>query len=90
MSGALAHVSHLKPKIHLAKAVSDFEANLKSQYISSSPDPRDVMRLTTGIDRCAFQEVGSRRGNGPRLTNFLQDVQQFAALGDITTVVLKT
>ena len=94
MSQALVQAAQLKPELRLAQAVSDFEAclsdkqkanfkHLRSQCISSPPDPTDVMRLTAEIDRRAFQEMGSRRGYGPRFTNFLHAVQQFAALGDV-------
>ncbi|KAH0551075.1 hypothetical protein GP486_007577, partial [Trichoglossum hirsutum] len=90
----LANTSRLKPEIRLAQAVSQFEADLsseqkstfrtyRSQYRDSPPDPSDVMRLTAEIDRQASGKVGGRRCFGTRLTNFLQAVQQFAALGDI-------
>ncbi|XTI89671.1 hypothetical protein V2W45_1284894, partial [Cenococcum geophilum] len=86
----LANISRLKPEIRLAQAVSQFEADLsseqkttfrtyRSQSCDSPPDPKDVMRLTAEIDR----KVGGRRCFGPRLINFLQAVQQYAALGDI-------
>jgi ankyrin repeat domain-containing protein 50 len=94
MSYALANASPLKPEIRLAQAVSQFEADLSSEqktsfrtYRSQSrcfpPDPSDVMRLTAEIDRRLSGKVGGGRCFGPRLTNFLQAVQQFAALGDI-------
>jgi ankyrin repeat domain-containing protein 50 len=94
MSVMLANALQLKPEIRLAQAVSQFEADLSSEqktifrtYRSQSrdfpPDPSDVMRLTAEIDRQASGKVGGRRCFGPRLTNFLQAVQQFAALGDI-------
>lgn len=80
----------LKPEIRLAQAVSAFEADLTSeqkadfrisrtQTQKSPPDLSDVMRLTAEIDR---QRAG-RRCVGPRMTNFLQAVQQYAALGDV-------
>lgn len=89
MSHALTQASRLKPEIRLAQAVSQFEADLsndqkrsfrndKSELLRSAPDARVVMHLTAEID----SRPGSR-GFGPRLTNFLQAVQQFAALGDI-------
>lgn len=96
MSAALATASRLKPEIRLAQAVSQFEADLsreqkarfctyRSQSLDSPPDTSDVMRLTAEIDRHTYGKVVSgRRCFGPRLTNFLQAVQQFAALGDIT------
>lgn len=93
MSGPLASASRLKPEIRLAQAVSQFEADLsneqkttfhtyRSQSLDSSPNSSDVMRLTAEIDRRASAKVGNRCF-GPRFTNFLQVVQQFAALGDI-------
>jgi hypothetical protein len=93
MSKALANASRLGPGIRLAQAVSEFEANLsneqkttfrtlRSQSLESPPGPRDVMRLTAEIDRQISRNLGSRCF-GPRFTNFLQGVQQFAALGDI-------
>jgi ankyrin repeat domain-containing protein 50 len=94
ISYVLANASRLKPEIRLAQAVSQFEADLsgeqktsfrtyRSQSRDSPPDHSDVMRLTAEIDRCASGKVGGGRCFGPRLTNFLQGVQQFAALGDI-------
>ena len=94
MSTALANASRLKPEIRLAQAVSQFEADLpteekarfctyRSQSRDSPPETSDVMRLTAEIDRQASGKIGRGRCFGPRLTNFLQAVQQFAALGDI-------
>jgi ankyrin repeat domain-containing protein 50 len=93
MSAAVANASSLKPEIRLAQAVSQFEADLsreqksalrtqKSQLQSSPPDHSDVMRLTSEIDKTSGI-VAARRCFGPRLTSFLQAVQQFAALGDV-------
>jgi ankyrin repeat domain-containing protein 50 len=93
MSTELFSASPLKPYIRLGQAVLRFEADLsseqeatfrtdRSQAQDSPPDPNDVMRLTAEIDRHASGKIG-RRCFGPRLTNFLQAVQQFAALGDI-------
>jgi hypothetical protein len=94
MSVVLSNASRLKPEIRLAQAVSQFEADLsseqkatfrayRSQSRDSPPDPSDVMRLTAEIDRHASGKIGRGRCFGPRLTNFLQAVQQFAALGDV-------
>lgn len=96
MSWALTQAAPLKPEIRLAQAVSSFEASLEGQQklefkvlrsrcTSSPPEPSDVMRLTAEIDRRQgrLSKDVSRRCYGPRLTNFLQAVQQFAALGDI-------
>lgn len=94
MSVALASVSRLKPEIRLAQALSEFEASLsgeqKAAFKASKhgcrdrpPDLCDIMRLTAEIDRRAFEGTGDRRCFGPRLTNFLQSIQQFAMLGDV-------
>ncbi|KAH8728455.1 hypothetical protein GQ44DRAFT_675817, partial [Phaeosphaeriaceae sp. PMI808] len=93
MFSALEHAARLKPEIRLAQAVSQFEADLsneqkatfrtlKSQSLDSPPGPSDVMRLTAEIDRQVSRQIGNRC-LGPRFTNFLQGVQQFAALGDV-------
>jgi hypothetical protein len=93
MSTVLATVSRLKPEIRLAQAVSQFEADLsneqktafrtlKSQSLNSPPDTSDVMQLTAEIDRQISEKFGGRCF-GPRFTNFLQGVQQFAAIGDV-------
>jgi len=93
MSTILANAGSLKPDIRLAQAVSQFEAALsseqkaalrtyRSQLRDSPPDQYDVMRLTAEIDRRVSGKIGGRCF-GPRLTFFLQAVQQFAALGDI-------
>lgn len=93
MNIAIANASRLKPEIRLAHAVSQFEADLssqqkavlrtqKSRLQSSLPDQSDIMRLTYEIDKTSGIVAG-RRGFGPRLTNFLHAVQQFAALGDV-------
>ncbi|KAK1480713.1 hypothetical protein CTAM01_14275 [Colletotrichum tamarilloi] len=94
MALALRHASLLKPEIRLAQAVSEFEASLDSPQKASfrnerstactkSPTEGDVMRFTAEIDRQARQKRLSSRCFGPRLTNLLQSVQQFAALGDV-------
>ncbi len=94
MSGPLTKAARLKPEIRLAQAVSQFAADLSNEQkatfnsykhhsCDSPPDTSDVMRLTAEIDRSAAGKTGSHRCFGPRLTNVLQAVQQFAALGDI-------
>jgi hypothetical protein len=93
MSSALAKASVLKPEIRLAKAVSEFEADLsneqkstfrtlRSQSLSKTPSPYDVMRLTAEVDRSTSKKL-ARACVGPRFMNFLHGVQQFAALGDV-------
>ena len=91
MSLALARSAPLKAEIRLAQAVSEFEADLstqqkvalhaqRSQTCTAPPSIQDVMRLTAEID---LRVSTSGRCFGPRLTNVLQAVQQFAALGDV-------
>jgi len=94
MSSALAETARLKPEIRLAQAVSQFEAELSGEQkstfrqcrnssLKSPPTIHDVMRLTAEMD---LRLSKSRRGGrcfGPRFTNVLQAIQQFAALGDI-------
>ena len=93
MSSALARVSPLKPDIRLAQAVSEVEADLemgqkatfralRSQSHSALPNPGDVMRLTAEFDRLVSRKF-SNQCFGPRFTNFIQGVQQFAAIGDV-------
>jgi hypothetical protein len=94
MSVVLGNASRLKPEIRLAQAVSQFDADLsskqkaifrtyRSQTRDCPPGPSDVMRLTAEIDRHVSSKNGGGRCFGPRLTSFLQSVQQFAALGDV-------
>lgn len=93
MSLILSNAGRLKPEIRLAQAVSQFEAELSSeekslfrnhraQSVASPPDTNDVMRFTAEIDRRVSWKVGGRC-LGPRFTNCLQSIQQFAALGDV-------
>jgi len=88
MSKALVSAARLKADIRLAQAVSLFEASLSPEQKDSlrqtrsnthefMPTPHDVMRLTAEIDRNGGKCIG------PRLTNFLESVQRFAALGDV-------
>lgn len=93
MSLIISNAARLKPEIRLAEAVSQFEASLsadqktifhdqRARSLKSPPDTNDVMRVTAEIDRCVSGKAG-KRCFGPRFTNFLQGVQQFAALGDV-------
>jgi len=92
MATIISKAARLKPEIRLAEAISQFEGSLSShekasfrnqrtQASQSSPSMTDVMRLTALIDR----DLPSRSSRcfGPRFTNFLSSVQQFAALGDV-------
>ena len=91
MALALSSASILKPDIRLAQAVSEFEASLpnkdkvelkalKSQAQNSPPLVDDVIRLTAETDS---GKLSPGRCFGPRLSNLLHTVQQFASLGDI-------
>ncbi|KAM7198032.1 hypothetical protein V8F33_005299 [Rhypophila sp. PSN 637] len=94
MSTALSKAAPLKAEIRLAQVVSQFEAELsadqkaafrtqRSQAYKSPPTAQDVMWLTAKIDRETINKSGGGRCFGPRFTNVLQAVQQFAALGDV-------
>ncbi|KAF5550718.1 heterokaryon incompatibility protein het-E-1 [Fusarium mexicanum] len=94
MALSLRDGARLKPDIRLAQAVSEFEAALTSEQkvafrasrssaVQTSPTMSDVMRLTAEIDLKATNKHGSGRCFGPRMTNLLQAIQQFAALGDV-------
>ncbi|KAL3441705.1 hypothetical protein BJX65DRAFT_313525 [Aspergillus insuetus] len=91
MAVSLAKAGRLKPKVRLGQAISEFQADLSSiemaQFQShqqnaskSPPDIRDIMQITAE----SSQFTGPQgRCFGPRLTNILQAVQKFAALGYI-------
>ncbi|KAF5637893.1 heterokaryon incompatibility protein het-E-1 [Fusarium sp. NRRL 52700] len=94
MALVLREIAGLKPDIRLAQAVSEFEAALTAEQkltfrasrnaaLSTAPTMSDVMRLTAEMDLKATSKHGRIRCFGPRLTNMLQAIQQFAALGDI-------
>ncbi|KAF5722364.1 heterokaryon incompatibility protein het-E-1 [Fusarium mundagurra] len=94
MALSLRDGARLKPDIRLAQAVSEFEAALTSEQkvafrasrssaANTAPTMSDVMRLTAEIDLKATAQHGRGRCFGPRMTNLLQAIQQFAALGDV-------
>jgi ankyrin repeat domain-containing protein 50 len=94
MALSLRDGSRLKPDIRLAQAVSEFEAALTSEQkvafrasrslaAQTAPTMSDVMRLTAEMDLKATTKHGRGRCFGPRMTNLLQAIQQFAALGDV-------
>ncbi|KAI9154771.1 Vegetative incompatibility protein [Paramyrothecium foliicola] len=96
MSLALSTSARLKPDIRLARAVSEFEADLtsklkatfrtyRSQARERSPEPSDVMRLTARIDSVASSSLRSMQTRcvGPRMTNLLSAIQQYVSMGDI-------
>jgi ankyrin repeat domain-containing protein 50 len=76
----------------LYHAISSFERDLSPEQQADlkaaktnpheiTPTSSDVFRLTAEIDR--IRSAKGKSGIGPRLTSFLQALQQFAALGDI-------
>ncbi|KAI1075988.1 hypothetical protein F5B20DRAFT_557779 [Whalleya microplaca] len=94
MATIISRLAPLKPEIRLAQAISQFEADLstpqkatfqsyRSQCTVSPPSIQDVMQVTAEIDCPKPGRVGGGRGFGPRLTNVLEAIQQFAALGDV-------
>ncbi|CAI6332832.1 unnamed protein product [Periconia digitata] len=85
--------ARLKPEIRLAQAVSQFKSCLSndeklafdtttSDALNNAPDPTDVLKFTAQLSWRKDRRRGSRC-YGPRFTNFLTGVQQFAALGDV-------
>ncbi|KAH7414119.1 hypothetical protein DE146DRAFT_627191 [Phaeosphaeria sp. MPI-PUGE-AT-0046c] len=92
MSMIISNAGRLKPELRLAEAISQFEAHLstdekaafrtqRAQAIHSAPGIDDVMRFTAQIDSCIVGRA--KRCFGPRFTNIISTVQQFAALGDV-------
>jgi hypothetical protein len=92
MAMIIPNVARLKPEIRLAEAISQFERSLSSgekaafrnqraQAIQTAPHTTDVMRFTAQIDHSMSGKAN--RCLGPRFTNFLSSIQQFAALGDV-------
>lgn len=89
MATALTKAARLKPEVRLGQAISEFQADCSSrekatlrsfQGAGIPPSIRDVMQLTAEINRSAGLPG---RCFGSRVTNILQAVQEFAALGDI-------
>ncbi|KAF4442817.1 hypothetical protein F53441_11645 [Fusarium austroafricanum] len=81
----------LNPEIRLAKAVSEFEALLAAeqkaefrssriQFAASPPTLTDVMQTTAEVDSIVAKKGERSNFVGPRLINFLQSVQGFAAI----------
>lgn len=89
MALAFRRAGRLDPEIRLAQAISQFEASLsdrakddfktlKSQAQNSTPGVQDVMTVTAEINKRT-----PKAGIGPRFTNMLMAVQQFATIGDV-------
>jgi hypothetical protein len=83
----------LKPDIRLAQAISMLLADLPDEQRRSfrtqreeflPPTITDVMRVVAEVDMVARgKQKGSSRTFGPRLTNFLEAVQEFASIGEV-------
>ncbi|KAJ6440539.1 EKC/KEOPS complex subunit BUD32 [Purpureocillium lavendulum] len=93
---AIVHLNegNAKPEVRLAVAVSEFEADLnpeqkasfrnhRSQSCESLPTLQDVMQITAEFNRQSSSARATSRCWGTRLTNFLEAVQQYAAIGDV-------
>lgn len=89
MALVLRRAGRLTPEIRLAQAISQFEASLsdrakadfkilKSQAQNSTPGVQDVMAVTAEINKRTTKAT-----IGPRFTNILMAVQQFATIGDV-------
>lgn len=85
--------ARLKPELRLAEAVSQFRLCLSNEQktaldtnthkaLQSVPDASHVIRFTAEFNDC-MADKAKDRCYGPRLSSFLQGVQQFAALGDV-------
>ena len=91
MALPLARAAPLKPAIRLAQALSEFDAvlnddqktKLRTYRGQSPPNPTDIMRFTSEIDRDASRNRKSRQCVGTRLTNVLHSVQQFSTVVDL-------
>ena len=87
MALALRSAAPLKPRVQLEQALSEFEFVLTEEqkadlhsYRGQLPSATAAMTLTAEIDR-----DNSRRRTrcvGPRLTTFLESVQQFSTIVD--------
>ncbi|KAK3319557.1 hypothetical protein B0T19DRAFT_268943 [Cercophora scortea] len=91
MALSVRRPGNTSPELLLAHSISEFEAalpathkssfrNLRALALNSPPGPSDVMRITAEIN---LQTRGKTRCLGPRFTNVLQTIQQYAALGDV-------
>ncbi|KAF2670549.1 hypothetical protein BT63DRAFT_356449, partial [Microthyrium microscopicum] len=91
MSSIIKASKEADPETRLHKAIKDFETALtKSQKKdlhaftqTYPPSEKDVMTLTAIIDEDFSAKIHRGSSYGPRLTAFLNTVQQFAAIGDI-------
>lgn len=93
MSLIVSNAERLEPEHRLAEAVSQFKSCLSSDQkaqldtnishaLKNTPTASDVMRFTAEFNSHVSIRAGGRC-YGPRIVNFLQGVQQFAALGDV-------
>lgn len=94
MSFFVAKTEQLASEVRLAAAISEFEASLdperkaalrnhRSKYCESLPSIQDVMQITAEFNQISNSQKPGSRCWGTRLTNFLEAVQQYAAVGDV-------
>ncbi|UNI15848.1 hypothetical protein JDV02_002342 [Purpureocillium takamizusanense] len=94
MSFSLARTDNVTPEVRLAAAISEFEASLdperkvafrnhRFKSCESLPSVQDVMQITAEFNEKSTSKKPGSGGWGARLTNFLEAVQQYAAVGDI-------
>ena len=88
---SLSKAKPLSPELKLKQSLSEYETildsdqkmKLRTYHGTSPPTVDDVMRFTAEIDNDAARTRKSRQCVGPRLTNVLQGVQQFASTVDV-------
>ncbi|RKK92206.1 hypothetical protein BFJ68_g8637 [Fusarium oxysporum] len=93
MASEAAAAASLEPDIRLAQAISMLLADLSDEERLSfethqdnflPPTITDVMRLVAKVDIVAGgKQKGGGRTFGPRLTGFLEAVQEFASIGEV-------
>lgn len=93
MASEAAAAASLEPDIRLAQAISMLLADLSDEQRRSfrtqqdnflPPTITDIMRVAAKVDIVAGgKQKGSGRTFGPRLTGFLEAVQEFASAGEV-------
>uniref|UniRef100_A0A0D2Y714 Nephrocystin 3-like N-terminal domain-containing protein n=1 Tax=Fusarium oxysporum (strain Fo5176) TaxID=660025 RepID=A0A0D2Y714_FUSOF len=93
MASEAAAAASLEPDIRLAQAISMLLADLSDEQRRSfrtqqdnflPPTITDVMRVVAKVDIVAGgKQKGGGRTFGPRLTGFLEAVQEFASIGEV-------
>ena len=87
MALRLANAAPLKPEIELTQALQDYERILSDEdrrqlHSQGLPDATAAINLTTHIDgNCSSRR---RQCMGPRLITFLESIQQFSQVVDVS------